>query len=218
MSEPTERSVDSADAGGTAGGTSDGRLLRGARTRQTIARHAADVASLEGLSGLSIGRLATDLGLSKSGVQTLFGTKETLQVAAAESAREAFLDAVVRPASAAPPGAARLRALTERWIAYVETPLFPGGCFWVANLADFDSRPGKVRDALFGHHRDWLGVLAGELRQAVRTGEIDDLDADLAAFQIDAVLTAANIALRRGDNEAVGKARRVVDGFLAPPH
>lgn len=219
MSEPTAQSTSAprADTGAGAG-TSDRRLLRGARARQTIARHAADVASLEGLNGLSIGRLATDLGLSKSGVQTLFGTKEALQVAAAESARDAFLTAVVRPASTAPHGAARLRALTERWITYAEAPLFPGGCFWAANLADFDSRPGKVRDALFGHHRDWLAALTGELREAARAGEIPELDADLAAFQIDAVLTAANIALRLGDRDAVGKARRVIDGFLAPPH
>ncbi|OXY85480.1 transcriptional regulator [Streptomyces diastatochromogenes] len=204
------------DAAGTAG-TSDRRLLRGAQTRQTIARHAADVASLEGLSGLSIGRLATDLGLSKSGVQTLFGTKERLQVAAAESAREAFLDAVVRPASSAPRGAARLRALTEHWIAYAEAPLFPGGCFWAANLADFDSRPGKVRDTLSGHHRAWLDTLSGELREAVGAEEIAGLDAELAAFQIDAVLTAANIALRLGADDATAKARRVIDGFLAAP-
>ncbi len=182
-----------------------------------IARHAADVASLEGLNGLSIGRLATDLGLSKSGVQTLFGTKERLQVAAADTAREAFLDAVVRPASSARRGVARLRLLTERWISYVEAPVFPGGCFWAANLPDFDSRPGKVRDALSGHRRDWLGVIEGELREAVHTGEIAGLDVDLAAFQIDAVLTAANIALRLGDTDAADKARRVLDGFLIPP-
>ncbi|MCW2917454.1 MAG: transcriptional regulator [Actinomycetia bacterium] len=197
-------------------GTSDQRLLRGARARQAIARHAADVASLKGLSGLSIGRLATDLGLSKSGVATLFGTKERLQVAAVASAREAFLDAVVRPASATPPGATRLRALTERWISYAETPLFTGGCFWAANLPDFDSRPGQVRDALFRHHQDWLALIAGELRQAVNAGEVADLDVDLTAFQIDAVLTAANTALRLGDNDAVNKVRHVVGGFLTP--
>lgn len=191
-------------------GTADQRLLRGARTRQAIARHAVDVASLDGLNGLSIGKLATDLGLSKSGVATLFGTKEKLQLATVAAAREAFRDAVVRPASTTPPGAPRLRALTEHWISYAETPLFAGGCFWAANLPDFDSRPGPVHDALFGHHRDWLALLAGELRQAGGA----DLDADLAAFQIDAVLTAANTALRLGDRDAVDKVRRLVEGIL----
>lgn len=182
-----------------------------------ILRHAVDVASLEGLNGLSLGRLATDLGLSKSGVQTLFGTKENLQVAAAGFARDAFVDAVIRPALAAPPGTARLRALIERWIEYAEAPLFPGGCFWAASLADFDSRPGQVRDALFRHQQDWRGLIAAELRHAADAGEIVDLDAGLAAFQIDAVLIATNTALRIGDKEAVHNVRRVTEGFLAPP-
>jgi hypothetical protein len=96
--------------------------------------------------------------------------------------------------------------------------LFTGGCFWAANLPDFDSRPGQVRDALLRHHQGWLALIAGELRQAVDAGEIVDLDVDLAAFQIDAVLTAANTALRFGDNDAVNKVRRVVDGLLTPRH
>ncbi|MFF3333819.1 TetR/AcrR family transcriptional regulator [Streptomyces sp. NPDC002888] len=195
----------------------DGRLLRGVRSRQVVARRAADVASVEGLNGLSIGRLAADLGLSKSGVQTLFGTKERLQVAAVEFAQQAFVEAVVRPASAAEPGAARLRSLVEHWIAYAETPLFPGGCFWAANLADFDSRPGVVRDALAAHHRDWLGLLAGEFREAARAGETAPLNAELTAFQLDAVLTAANIALRMGDTDAPAKVRQVLTELLTPP-
>lgn len=202
-----------------AGGTvADQRLVRGARTRHKITRHGVDVASLEGLNGLSIGRLATDLGLSKSGIQTLFKTKENLQLAVAESAREEFTEAVIRPAQTAQPGTARLRALTERWISYIEAPLFAGGCFWAACLPDFDSRPGKVRDTLLLHRRTWLALLAGELGCAVNTGEIAQLDVDLTAFQIDAVLNAANTALRLGESDAVSKVRCVVDGFLAPPH
>jgi len=205
------RTGDAADAA-----VSDGRRRRGARSRRTILRHAVDVASLEGLNGLSLGRLATDLGLSKSGVQTLFGTKENLQVATVESAGAAFIDAVVRPALPVPRGAARLHALVERWIAYAEAPLFPGGCFWAANLADFDSRPGRVRDALIHHQQKWRGLIAAELRHAADAGEIADLDADLTAFQIDAVLLAANTALRLGDTQAVDNVRRVVQGFLVP--
>lgn len=194
----------------------DQRLVRGTRARRTITRHAVDVASVEGLAGLSIGRLATDLGLSKSGVQALFGTKETLQLAAVDRAREEFVDAVIRPALDLPPGVERLRALVERWIRYVEEPLFPGGCFWVANIADFDSRPGPVRDVLAADQEAWRAGLMAELRKAVEQGEIQDLDTELAAFQIDAVLRAANTALRLGDTDAVAKVRRVVDGLLRP--
>lgn len=194
----------------------DGRLRRGARSRRTILRHAVDVASLEGLNGLSLGRLASDLDLSKSGVQTLFGSKENLQVAAAELAREAFNDAVVRPALSTRQGAARLHALTDRWIAYAETPLFPGGCFWAANLADFDSRPGRVQEVLARHQQGWRELIACELQHAVDAREIADLDTDLSAFQIDAALIAANTAMRLGDRHAAEKVRRVLERFLAP--
>ena len=195
----------------------DRRLLRGAQSRRTIARHAVDVASLDGLDGLSFGRLAADLGVSKGGIQTLFGTKENLQIAVAEAAREAFEEAVTRPARRQPPGAARLRVLADRWIAYAGEPLFPGGCFWAANLPVFDSQPGPVRDTLARQQRAWRALLAAELRHAAGTGEIAASDADLAAFQIDAVLTATNTALRLGDDSAVDTARRIINGFLAPP-
>lgn len=217
MSE-AERRGDAPSGDGAEVPTSDRRVLRGARSRRTIVRRAVDVASLEGLDGLSIGRLATDLGISKSGVQTLFGTKENLQVAAVDCAREVFEDAVVRPARAEPRGAARVRALVERWIEYASAPLFPGGCFWAANLAGFDSRPGPVRDALFQCQYGWRGLIAAELHHAVVTQEIAPLDADLAAFQLDAVLIAANTALRLGDEEVVDKVRLVAEGFLVPPN
>jgi AcrR family transcriptional regulator len=201
---------------------SDQRLLRGARSRQAIVRRAVDMASLDGLSGISLGRIATDLGISKSGVQTLFVTKENLQIAAAESAGAAFHEAVVRPALAAPAGAARLRALVEGWLEYAEAPLFPGGCFWAANLPDFDSHPGPVRDVLAAQQRGWRQLIARELRNAADAadgeggGGIADLDADLAAFQIDAVLLAANTALRLGEPDIAAKVRRVVENILAP--
>ena len=175
------------------------------------------MASLDGLDGLSFGRLATDLGVSKGGIQTLFGTKENLQVAAAEAAREAFEEAVTRPAPLQPSGAARMRVLADWWIACAEEPLFPGGCFWAANLPVFDSRPGPVRDTLARQQRAWRALLAAELCHAAGTGEIAASDADVVAFQIDAVLTATNTALRLGDDGAVGTARRIINGFLAPP-
>ena len=195
----------------------DRRLLRGAQSRRTIARHAVDVASLDGLDGLSFGRLATDLGVSKGGIQTLFSTKENLQIAVAEAAREAFEEAVTRPARSQAPGAARLGVLADRWITYAEEPLFPGGCFWAANLPVFDSHPGPVRDTLACQQQAWRALLAAELRHAADAGEIAASDPGLAAFQIDAVLTATNTALRLGDDSAADTARRIINGFLAPP-
>lgn len=194
----------------------DGRRRRGALSRQRILRLAVDVASLEGLNGLSLGHLAHDLELSKSGIQTLFGSKENLQLAAAEFARQLFNDAVVRPAQLAPRGAERMRALINGWIAYAETPLFPGGCFWAANLADFDSRPGLVRSALVRHQLGWRELISKELEHAVDAGEIASIDTDLAAFQVDAVLVAANTAMRLGDTHAADMVRQVLEGLLTP--
>ncbi|MEQ4721264.1 TetR/AcrR family transcriptional regulator [Nonomuraea sp. B19D2] len=194
--------------------TTDQRVARGARSRVAITRHAVDVASVEGLSELSIGRLATDLAMSKSGVATLFRSKEQLQLATIETARQAFLDAVVRPALDAPQGSARVRALIERWIAYAEQPLFPGGCFWAANLPVFDSRPGPVRDALQRQRQAWLDLLAEQIQHAAHAGEAIGRDADLTAFHLDAVLTAANTAMRLGEPDAADKVRRLIDELL----
>lgn len=187
----------------------DKRLLRGNQARQSIARHAVDVASRDGLDGLSLGRLAGDLGLSKSGIQTLFGSKEKLQLAAAEAARELFKEAVTRPAQRVPPGVRRLRALIDRWLDYAAAPLFAGGCFWAANLPAFDDHPGPVRDVLFGQHDAWVAQLADELRRAGVP------DPGLSAFQLDAVLMAANTALRRGEPGAPEKVRRTLETLLA---
>ena len=194
--------------------STDGRLARGARSRRAITRRAIDVASLDGLGGLSIGRLAADLGISKSGVQTLFGTKEQLQLATVDAARAAFVDAVVRPVEPVAPGLRRLDALLERWLDYAAAPLFAGGCFWTATLAEFDSRPGAVRDALLEQHRAWLQRLATEVRDARAAGELGDLDPEVTAFALHAVLTATNVALRLGEPDAIARAHRAIDATL----
>ncbi|MGN2640805.1 TetR/AcrR family transcriptional regulator [Nocardia takedensis] len=193
---------------------SDQRLVKGARSRASIARHAADVASVEGLSGVSIGRLATDLGLSKSGIATLFGTKEALQLAAIRVARDVFVAEVVTPALAVPRGVTRLRALMERWFAYIVDPAFPGGCFRSATLAEFDSRPGAVRDTLAGDQEDWLTFLTGELEKAADLGEIVCPDPAALAFEIDALLCAANTARQLGAESRVDTARAIVTRLL----
>ncbi|WP_306361914.1 TetR/AcrR family transcriptional regulator [Nocardia sp. CC227C] len=184
------------------------------RARAAIARHAADVASAEGLTGLSLGRLASDLGLSKSGVATLFGNKEKLQLAAVRSAREVFVDTVVRPARSEPEGWPRLRALIGNWLDYVDEPVFPGGCFRVAGTVEFDSRPGPVRDALEADRADWFTVLEHEIRRAQEQGYVTGRDPHRLAFQLDALVGAANVAARLGDETAVPTARAIIDELL----
>ncbi|MEV6137888.1 TetR/AcrR family transcriptional regulator [Nocardia sp. NPDC051990] len=192
----------------------DQRLAKGARSRASIARHAADVASIEGLTGLSIGRLATDLGISKSGIATLFGTKEALQVAAVKVARQAFVERVIAPSLTEPRGLPRLRALMGRWFDHITDPTFPGGCFRVATIAEFDSKPGPVRDAIAEDHSEWLDFLVKQIRHAQEAGDLTGRDVDAMAFELDAVISAANTAQQMGDDRGVAIARTIVNRLL----
>ncbi|MET7767395.1 TetR/AcrR family transcriptional regulator [Nocardia sp. NPDC005366] len=192
----------------------DQRLVKGARSRASIARHAADVASVEGLNGVSIGRLATDLGISKSGIATLFGSKEALQLAAVHAARDVFVEQIITPSLREPRGVTRLRALVDRWFDHITEPAFPGGCFRSAALIEFDSRPGPVRDALAADHDEWLTFLATEIRKAQGLGELPSGDADALAFELDAVVSAANLARQLGADAKVATARSIADRLL----
>ncbi|WNV91657.1 TetR/AcrR family transcriptional regulator [Umezawaea sp. Da 62-37] len=166
----------------------DGRIERGEQTKRLILRRAADISSVEGLEGLSIGRLATELEISKSGVFAHFGSKEELQLATVKLAAEIFVDQVVRPAFKGPTGLPRLRALCEGWLDYSERRTFPGGCFFAAVQPEFSSRPGRVRDAVADAGVKWTALI----RDAVVKSDLDD-DPDLLAFELIAFLEAANV-------------------------
>ncbi|TCJ93628.1 TetR family transcriptional regulator [Nocardia alba] len=194
---------------------SDQRLAKGARARATIARRAAELASVEGLDGLSIGRLATDLGISKSGIATLFGTKEALQLAAVQAGRDIFIERVIAPGLRVPRGGTRVRAMIEGWFAHIENPPFPGGCFRVATLTEFSSKPGPVRDAVVADHDNWLSFLSDEVRKAQAEGELADADPDLLVFELDAIVSAANIACQTGDSARVEAARTIANRLLS---
>lgn len=211
---PTSAEGEPGAQAGPLAAASDGRARRGARSRRVVLGHAVDAASLDGLEGLSFGRLAEASGLSKAGIQTLFGTKTALQLATVATARDMFIEAVVAPAQSSAKGRTRLLHLIERWIDYAEEPLYAGGCFRVANLAEFDSKPGPVQAALFRDQQEWLGLIAAEITAAVDAGETPALDVDLAVFTLDAVLCAANVALRTGDRTAVRTVRRALDAIV----
>ncbi|MFF0545861.1 TetR/AcrR family transcriptional regulator [Nocardia thailandica] len=194
----------------------DQRLAKGARARATIARRAAELASVEGLDGISIGMLATDLGISKSGIVTLFGTKEALQLAAVQTAREVFIERVIAPSLREPRGGDRIRALVERWFAHIEDPPFPGGCFRVATLVEFSSKHGAVRDAVVADHDAWLALLTAEIVKAQELGEFDGVDPAQLVFELNAVVSAANVARQLGDGARVDAARAIAARLVAP--
>jgi AcrR family transcriptional regulator len=179
----------------------DGRRLRGDASRRLVLDRAVDLASVEGLDGLSIGRLADAAKVSKSGVATLFGTKERLQVAVIGAARLRFVASVIEPARDEPRGIRRIVALLDAWIAYSRDRVFTGGCFFVATAAEFDAKPGPVRDALAAALDDWNGYLAAAFRHAVAQGEVGaDEDPEQFAFEATALLDAANTRSVMGDS------------------
>ena len=205
LASPNQRSVDE---------PTDKRLLRGVRSRRLVLARAVDIASLESLEGLSFGRLATETGMSKAGIQALFENKQTLQTDTFAYALDMFRDFVVRPAEAKPQGVRRFRELIDRWLQYAERPLFAGGCFFAANLTQLDSHPGPLRDLVADAQRAWVDRLSTELKHAVKQGDIVNSDPELSAFQIEAVLRSANTALRLGESTVTRKVWRVVDSFL----
>ena len=165
----------------------DGRLARGDITRSTVARKSAEVATTHGLDSITIGSLARATGLSKSGILTVFGTREAIQVAAVAEARKIYVETVITPVWDERPGGPRLRALLDSWVAYLRARVFPGGCFVAATSAEYGHRDGPVAEAVRDLKREWLDLLEAELIAAGSTRPTDD------AFRIDALLNAGNV-------------------------
>ncbi|MFO0551106.1 MAG: TetR/AcrR family transcriptional regulator [Polyangiaceae bacterium] len=172
----------------------DLRVVHGEETRKRILGSAMDVASTEGLEALTIGRLATELGMSKAGLFSHFGSKEALQIATLDAAREVFLASVVAPAfQSAEPGLPRLRALADNWLRYIEDKVFRGGCVFSSAAVEFDSRPGPVRDRVAAIVREWVGALEHVIGEARELGQLaPDVDPGQLAFELNALMLGAN--------------------------
>jgi AcrR family transcriptional regulator len=190
-----------------------------ARTHAAIVARAVDLASLEGLEGLTIGRLATDLEMSKAGVLGHFGTKEELQLAALNAARAIYRQEIWDRAAGAAPGRARLLAIADAWLSYLGRDVFPGGCFVAAASCEFDDRPGRVHDAVAAMHRLWIDVLAREARQAIKDGDLPrGTDPYDIAFTMNAVAMGVNQARHlMADDDAPARGWRAMRTLLAAP-
>lgn len=162
-------------------------------TRARIVRRALRIASTDGLEGVTIGRLADSLQMSKSGVLNHFRTKELLQLAVLEAAGEDFRREVWEPAREQQPGLERLLAIEERWIALISGDAWPGGCFWTAAAAELDGRPGAVRDALAEALGSFDAAMTREVADAVEAGDLPaGTDPEQIVFELRGVMMAAN--------------------------
>jgi len=185
---------------------------KGERTRHAILTRAAELATQEGLEPLSIGRLAEATAMSKSGLFAHFGSKEELQLATVDHAASLFREEVIAPARAAPKGLARVWALCDHMVDYSERQVFPGGCFFACTSAEFNNRPGPVRDRIVEMVGTWLSYLEHAVEQAQQAGELDQsLTAREIAFQLDSFAQAANAQYQMfRDEQVFAEARRAV--------
>jgi len=193
------------------------RRSDGEQTRAAILDAATRLATVEGLDGLSIGRLADHIGMSKSGLYAHFGSKEELQLSAIDAATEIFAETVIRPAREAATPFARLEALCDHFLRYLERPVFPGGCFFASATAELDTHPGPVREKLAEALDGWLKLIERRVREAQEAGELDPAeDPALVAFELDAFMKMGNsLLLVHGDREGLDRARAAINARLA---
>ena len=192
-------------------------MRKGEATRAAILEHGVELATEAGLDGLTIGRLATDLGLSKSGLFAHFKSKEALQIQVLDAAAERFVEEVVRPAVKKPRGEPRLAALFERWLAWTKSNSGPGGCVFVAAAAELDDRPGPVRDRLVALQKGWLEVVQTVFRTGVEERHFrSDVDAEQFAYELYSVMLGFHHAERLlRDPRADSRANAAFDRLLS---
>jgi AcrR family transcriptional regulator len=192
-----------------------GRRTRapGDRSRARVLEHAAALATLEGLDGVSIARLAAATGMPKSSVYVLFGSKQELQLATIDAARASFIRHVVTPSiTTTPPGRERLQRLCDGYLDYVEQRIFPGGCFFVTASAEMGGRHGPVRDRIARYQQQWRQLLSETTRQAHTVHQLPPgTDPDQLAFELGAILAGSDIAaILHDDNTIIDRARQAV--------
>ena len=193
------------------------RRADGQETHEQILDAAMRLASVEGLGSLTIGRLAREVGLSKSGLFAHFRSKERLQRDTIKAAGAVFQREVLDPARAAPEGLRRLESMCEAYLSYIERGVFPGGCFFAHLLAEFDAPSGPIHDEMVEIQRGWMTLLEGEIDTARRQGELHpETDAAQLAFELYAPLELANyLATLHRDPGIVDRARVAIRTALA---
>jgi AcrR family transcriptional regulator len=191
-------------------------MTKGEDTRRTILDRAVGIAATVGLEGLTVGHLAEELDMSKSGLFAHFRSKEALQIAVLEAAVGQFVDAVLRPALSAPRGEERLRAVLEGWLKWALTRP-RGGCVFVGASMEFDDRPGIVRDRIASIQKDWIEFLATCVRTGQHVGAFrSEADAEDLAWEIYGLMLATHQATRLlEDPKAERRVRRSFERLIA---
>lgn len=194
----------------------DGRLRRGANARAAVLMQAMNIASVDGLAGLTFGALAQALSINKSNIAILFGDKLTLQLRTLDAAADVFDQKVVAPNSGIASPCQRLAEYLEAWFRYVEERVFPGGCLLVSVAHEFRARPGPIQDLAKKYLDDWANLLAETIRQAKEIGEMPaEVDPQQMAFELMSFQSLANTASLLGERDSFIRARKTVARRIA---
>ena len=193
------------------------RRSDGEQTHTAILEAAMRLASIEGLSSLTIGRLAGEVGVSRSGVFAHFRSKQRLQQETIAAAQEVFEREVVRPGLDAPEGLAQLEGFCEAYLSYVEREVFPGGCFFAQLLAEFDAPDGVIHDEVATFQQAGMAMLEGLIVTAQQQGELDpDIEPGQLAFELYAPLELANyFSTLHRDPTLIDRGRTAVQALIA---
>jgi AcrR family transcriptional regulator len=193
------------------------RRSDGERSRAAILREAARMATVDGLEGLSLARLADAVGMSKSGLFAHFGSKEELQLATIESAGALFVELVVEPAGQEPPGVRRLLAYVDRFLEHVEEGVFPGGCFFVSAVSELNTHPGTVRDRAMAFSQRWMTLLERQIAAGQASGELDpSADPSQVAFELNSFMVLGDLQfVANGERAVLDRVRRAIEVRLA---
>lgn len=188
---------------------------KGAATRETILDRAYEIARFAGIEGLSLGPLAQAVGMSKSGVFAHFGSREELQLAVLQSAAKRFGEYVLMAALSQPRGLPRLRAIMRNWFEWVRGNS-DGGCVLLGSVAEYDDRPGALRDKVVANEQRWRDALRRAVEQAIECGHLRPGDARQYVFELYAIpLAVHHQAGLFGDDVAMGHGEHAVDRWFA---
>ncbi|MFY9560586.1 MAG: TetR/AcrR family transcriptional regulator [Terriglobales bacterium] len=189
---------------------------KGTQTQAEILSQAVKIASVEGLAGLTIGRLAEELKMSKSGLFAHFRSKQRLELATIDRAWEIFANEVLVPANAAREGIEQLWGLCDLWIRRIERHVFRGSYFFTGAFFEYAGRYGPVPNRVTKVVREWFGTLKDSVRAAQKQDEIKpDADAERISYQLDGLLVGAYWAHLQGGSEAFREARSAILRLLA---
>lgn len=153
--------------------------------RERILSHGLGIASRQGFTALTMGTLARELELPRSGLADHFANRESLQLGVLEQAAALFLRDVVNVSCSAPAGEARLRALFARWIAWSRAPMLKGGCPFVHASRQAGELADPVRTRLKEVLDGWSEIVNEAIRDAKHLGQFRaDIDAEQLVFEL----------------------------------